>query len=58
MTDEQKKEVNVDAKGMMTMVMPLVQKYTALLEKIEKEQQWQHDALVRIYEQIKSTTKP
>lgn len=58
MTEEEKKSVNVDAKGMMTMIMPMVQKYTALLEKIEKEQQWQHDALVRIYEQIKSTTKP
>ncbi len=53
MTEEEKKSVNVDAKGMMTMIMPMVQKYTALLEKIEKEQAWQHDALIRIYEELK-----
>ena len=53
MTDEEKKTVNVDTKGIMTMVMPMVQKYTAMLEDIRKELEWQRKALIQIHEELK-----
>ena len=49
---EEKKTVNVDTKGIMTMVMPMVQKYTAMLEEIKKELDWQHRALIEIHNQL------
>ncbi|MCL5439373.1 MAG: hypothetical protein M1595_00485 [Candidatus Thermoplasmatota archaeon] len=52
MTDEEKKTVNVDTKGIMTMVMPMVQKYTAMLEDIRKELEWQRKALIQIHEEL------
>ncbi len=52
MTDEEKKTVNIDTKGIMTMVMPMVQKYTAMLEDIRKELEWQRKALIQIHEEL------
>ena len=52
MTDEEKKNVNIDLKGMTTMIMPMVQKYTLMLEEIKKELEWQRRALIEIHNQL------
>ena len=52
MTDEEKKNVNIDLKGMTTIIMPMVQKYTAMLEDIRKELEWQRKALIQIHEML------
>ena len=52
MKEDKEKTVNVDTKGIMTMVMPMVQKYTAMLEEIKKELEWQRRALIEIHNQL------
>ena len=52
MTEDKEKTVNVDTKGIMTMVMPMVQKYSLMLEEIKKELEWQHRALIEIHNQL------
>ena len=55
MTEDEKKTVNIDTKGIMTMIMPMVQKYTAMLEEIKKELEWQRRALIEIHNQLSAT---
>ena len=55
--EAKEKSVNVDLKGMTTTIMPLVQKYTQMLEQINEELKWQRQAIIKLHEAIEELKK-
>lgn len=55
--EAKEKSVNVDLKGMTTTIMPLVQKYTQMLEQISDELKWQRQAIIKLHEAIEELKK-
>ena len=55
--EAKEKSVNVDLKGMTTTIMPLVQKYTQMLEQINEELKWQRQAIIKLHEAIEEMKK-